>query len=145
MIPWFFGHFWKCSEVVEFWHVDTFKNGRKIKGSFLLWALQLYTDACALLSMWLIPCMSNLDFFFSLYAYKDCSLHWSSVCKHCSYPSLRHWPWSRTCTAQGNGQKWFFFFFFFFFYLFAFDKEQVLTWGENLVSDFNQNGIFTMK
>ena len=19
-IPWFFGHFWKCSEVVEFWH-----------------------------------------------------------------------------------------------------------------------------
>ena len=20
--PWFFGHFWKCSEVVEFWHVD---------------------------------------------------------------------------------------------------------------------------
>ena len=41
MIPWFFGHFWKCSEVVEFWHVDTFKNGRKIKGSFLLWALQL--------------------------------------------------------------------------------------------------------
>ena len=40
-IPWFFGHFWKCSEVVEFWHVDTFKNGRKIKGSFLLWALQL--------------------------------------------------------------------------------------------------------
>ena len=36
-------------------------------------------------------------------------------------------------------------FFFFFFYLFAFDKEQVLTWGENLVSDFNQNGIFTMK
>ena len=40
-IPWFFGHFWKCSEVVEFWHVDTFKNGRKIKGLFLLWALQL--------------------------------------------------------------------------------------------------------
>ena len=39
-IPWFLGHFWKCSEVVEFWHVDTFKNGRKIKGSFLLWALQ---------------------------------------------------------------------------------------------------------
>ena len=34
---------------------------------------------------------------------------------------------------------------FFFFFLFAFDKEQVLTWGENLVSDFNQNGIFTMK
>ena len=33
----------------------------------------------------------------------------------------------------------------FFFFLFAFDKEQVLTWGENLVSDFNQNGIFTMK
>ena len=24
-IPWFFGHFWKCSEVVEFWHVDTQK------------------------------------------------------------------------------------------------------------------------
>ena len=39
-IPWFFGHFWKCSEVVEFWHVDTFKNGQKIKGLFLLWALQ---------------------------------------------------------------------------------------------------------
>ena len=29
------------TEVVEFWHVNTFKNGRKIKGSFLLWALQL--------------------------------------------------------------------------------------------------------
>ena len=35
--------------------------------------------------------------------------------------------------------------FFFFFFLFAFDKEQILTWGENLVSDFNQNGISTMK
>ena len=34
---------------------------------------------------------------------------------------------------------------FFFFFLFAFDKEQVLTSGENLVSDFNQNGISTMK
>ena len=33
----------------------------------------------------------------------------------------------------------------FFFFLSAFDKEQVLTSGENLVSDFNQNGIFTMK
>ena len=43
-IPWFFGHFWKCSEVVEFWHVDTFKNGWKIKGSFLLWALQLISS-----------------------------------------------------------------------------------------------------
>ena len=42
-------------------------------------------------------------------------------------------------------KKDFSFSFFFFFYLFAFDKEQVLTWGENLVSDFNQNGIFTMK
>ena len=40
-IPWFFGHFWKCSEVVEFWHVDWKINGRKFKGSFLLWAFQL--------------------------------------------------------------------------------------------------------
>ena len=41
-IPWFFGHFWKCSEVVVenyFWTLS--KNCWKIKGSFLLWAFQL--------------------------------------------------------------------------------------------------------
>ena len=34
-IPWFFCHFWKCSEVVEFWYVDTFKNGQKNQGIVL--------------------------------------------------------------------------------------------------------------
>ena len=50
-IPWFFSHFWKCSEVVEFWHVDTFKYGRKIKGLFLLWALQFMFNSWSHLSL----------------------------------------------------------------------------------------------
>ena len=40
-IPWFFGHFWKCPHAKIHLLLNTFKNGRKIKGSFLLWALQL--------------------------------------------------------------------------------------------------------
>ena len=59
MIPWFFGHFWKCSEVVEFWHVDTFKNGRKIKGSFLLWALQLQTGLSGMQAKYVIQTVNN--------------------------------------------------------------------------------------
>ena len=41
-IPWFFGHFWKCPHAKIQLLLNTFKNGRKIKGSFLLWALQFY-------------------------------------------------------------------------------------------------------
>ena len=40
-IPWFFGHFWKCPHAKIQLLLNTFKNGRKIKGSFLLWAFQL--------------------------------------------------------------------------------------------------------
>ena len=39
-IPWFFGHFWKCSEVVKTTS-EHFQKWPKIKGSFLLWAFQL--------------------------------------------------------------------------------------------------------
>ena len=40
-IPWFFGHFLKCPHAKIQLLLNTFKNGWKIKGSFLLWALQL--------------------------------------------------------------------------------------------------------
>ena len=41
-IPWFFGHFWKCSHAKIQLLLNTFKKGWKIKGSFLLWAFQFF-------------------------------------------------------------------------------------------------------
>ena len=120
MIPWFFWPFLKVFRSSWILACGHFQKWRKNQGIVLALSPPIvYWCLCTIVNV-TYTMYVKLRLFFSLYACKDCSLHWSSVCKHCSYPSLRHWPWSRTCTAQGNGQKWFFFFFFFFFLSFCF-------------------------
>ena len=62
-IPWFFGHFWKCSEVVEFWHTLSLSIlSLLIAPRSVILANQLragqsrlaksYIDLCGIITLW---------------------------------------------------------------------------------------------